>query len=110
MSFRATATKAGNSRGLRLDAGLYKEHPEFASGEYQVDVIAPGRLLVRADTGETVESESADPVLGAFLAFMESQMQSHPDLVSAFDPAQLALVDTLVDGVVVDDENFPVSQ
>ena len=54
MSFHATATKDGNSKGLRLDAALYRDHPEFAFGEYVVDVIAPGRLLVRANGPEEV--------------------------------------------------------
>jgi len=106
MSFHATATKVGNSRGLRLDAALYREHPEFLSGEYEVDVIAPGRLLVRA--GTSVVDETSDPVLGAFLAFMDAQMALRPDLLNSFDPAQLDVVDALIEGVTVDEStDFP---
>lgn len=109
MSFHATATKVGNSKGLRLDAALFRAHPEFASGEYAVDVIAPGRLLVRAEMRDDASAvEEADPVLGAFLAFMEQQVAANPGMLSAFDPAQLALVASLVEGVDADDETeFP---
>jgi len=105
MSFHATATKVGNSRGLRLDAALYRDHPEFAAGEYVVDVIAPGRLLVRA-TGheETAAEVEADPMLGAFLAFMDQQMASNPTLFTPLDPAQIALIASLVEGVEASDD------
>lgn len=107
MSFHATAARVGNSRGLRLDAALFREHPEFQSGEYAVDVIAPGRLLVRAET-MTAMAETADPVLSAFLAFMDTQMALRPDLLTSFDPAQLELVNALVEGVDVGDSTvFP---
>ena len=95
---------------LRLDAALYRDHPEFAAGEYEVDVIAPGRLLVRADVRNDASAvEEADPVLGAFLAFMDHQMAANPGLFTAFDPAQLALVASLVEGVDADGQTeFPV--
>ena len=105
MSFHATATKVGNSRGLRLDAALYRDHPEFASGEYVVDVIAPGRLLVRANGHEqTVAEVEADPMLGAFLAFMDQQMSSNPTLFTPIDRAQIALIASLVEGVEASDD------
>ena len=109
MSFHATATKVGNSKGLRLDAALYRDHPEFASGEYVVDVIAPGRLLVRANGGEELTAEAeADPMLGAFLAFMDQQMSADPARFSAMDRAQAALIESLVEGVDADeDTEFP---
>ena len=109
MSFHATATKVGNSKGLRLDAALYRDHPEFASGEYVVDVIAPGRLLVRAKGPELVTAEAeADPMLGAFLAFMDQQMLASPALFTALDRAQVALIESLVEGVDAnDDTEFP---
>ena len=109
MSFHATATKVGNSKGLRLDAALYRDHPEFASGEYVVDVIAPGRLLVRANGREEVTAEAeADPMLGAFLAFMHQQWCADPALFTAMDRAQVALIESLVEGVDADDDTeFP---
>ena len=72
MSFHATATKVANSKGVRLNAALYRDHPEFASGEYVVNAIAPKRLRVRANRSEKVICETeSDPMIGAFLAFMD---------------------------------------
>ncbi|WP_373069562.1 type II toxin-antitoxin system PrlF family antitoxin [Gemmatimonas sp.] len=109
MSFHATATKVGNSTGLRLDAALYRDHPEFASGEYVVDVIAPGRLLISPNgPDEPMADEDADPMLGAFLAFMDQQMSSNPALFTPLDSAQSALIASLVEGIDADDDTeFP---
>ena len=109
MSFHAIATKVANSKGLRLDAALYLNHPEFASGENVVNVIAPGRLLVRANGPEEVTAEAeADPMLGVFLVFMEQQMCADPALFTAMDRAQVALIDSLVEGVDAEcDTEFP---
>lgn len=96
MTYHATATSTGNSKGLRLDAALYREHPEFARGQFDVDVIAPGRLLVCArgpvDSG-------ADPVFDAFFAFLDQQMATQPTLITPFAAQDIAGVDALLDGV-----------
>ena len=107
MSFRASATTMGNSKGFRLDAALYREHPEFASGEFEVDVIAPGRLLVRAEPGP-VDAGAADPVFDAFLHFLSQELKAHPEQVTSFTVADLRRVGELVAGVEVDrDADFP---
>lgn len=99
MTYHATATSTGNSKGLRLDAALYREHPEFASGQFDVDVIAPGRLLVRAlQEAEPV----ADPVFDAFFAFLDHQMAANPAQITPFSAKDSAGVEELLDGVVAD--------
>ena len=65
-----------------------------------VDVIAPGRLLVRANGPEEVTAlAEADPMLGAFLAFMDQQMCADPALFTAMGRAQVAPIESLVEGV-----------
>ena len=99
MTYHATATSTGNSKALRLDAALYREHPEFASGQFDVDVIAPGRLLVRAlQDAEPV----ADPVFSAFFAFLSQQMVDNPARITPFSARDIAGVDELLDGVVAE--------
>ena len=99
MSYHATAATVGNSRGLRLDAALFKTHPEFAKGEYEVDVIAPGRLLVRAETQSAAE---ADPVFDAFLSFMEREMTQHPEQITPLTGTQNQEAAALIEGIDVD--------
>jgi hypothetical protein len=103
MSYRASAAAVGNSKGLRLDGALFREHPEFANGTFEVDVIAPGRMLVRAKA-HAVTQETQDPVLDAFLGFLGHQMASRPDLLTGMTASDLREVDELVAGVEVDDD------
>ena len=43
--------------------------------------------------------EKHDPVLLGFLGFLEAKMTTHPALIAAADPAQLARIGKLVKGV-----------
>jgi antitoxin PrlF len=81
MVYHAKAATVGNSKALRLDAALFRAHPEFGTGEFAVSVIAPGQMLVQAMT-ESANDET-DPVFDAFLGFVEHQMELRPDLISA---------------------------
>jgi len=98
MTYHASATSTGNSKGLRLDAALYREHPEFARGQFDVDVIAPGRLLVCA---RQLADPEADPVFEAFFAFLDQQMATQPSLITPFSAQDIAGVDALLEGVPV---------
>lgn len=99
MTYHATATSTGNSKALRLDAALLREHPEFAVGQFEVDVIAPGRLLVRA---LRPAEAGTDPVFHAFFAFLDNQMALHPERITALSARDIEGVDALLDGVVAD--------
>ncbi len=47
--YRGKQTKTGNSSGFRFEGALFKSHPEF-NGDVTAYVLAPGRLLLTADT------------------------------------------------------------
>ena len=101
MTYRAKAATVGNSKALRLDSALFREHPEFASGEFTVNVIAPGRLLVQARS-EAPSDEETDPVFDAFLGFLEHQMTRRPDLITPATHSDMAEADDLLSGVTSD--------
>lgn len=103
MSYHASATTVGNSKAIRLDAALFRQHPEFASGEFEVSVISPGCLLVRA-AEETTETKT-DPVFAAFVGFMEHQMARRPDLLSPVTTLDFDAADALVRSVPADPES-----
>ena len=102
MSFTGRAAKTGNSRGFRFESALFAAHPEFAAGDLEADVIAPGRLLVRIRDQEAVQDEEVDPVLEAFLAFLAHQMGKHPERMEAFAAADAEGLEALVEGVEYD--------
>jgi len=101
MSYTAKATKTGNSRALRFESALFAAHPEFATGRFEADVIAPGRLLVRILDEETID-DTPDAVMDAFLAFLAVEMERRPQGVMPLTPEFVAAVDGLVAGVEYD--------
>lgn len=84
--------------GFRFEAALFKSHPEF-SGDVRANVIAPGRLLVTADS---VASRRADPVIASFLAFLQQDMILNPQHILPMDEARSSSIEQLIEGVAVD--------
>lgn len=100
MAYTGRAAKTGNSRGFRFESALFTSHPEFASGEVEAEVVAPGRLLVR--TKVTEEVGAADPIMDAFLAFLAEQMRQHPERLAFLTGDDVAGLDALLAGVDYD--------
>lgn len=64
------------------------------------------RYTIRPD-GEVVltrapRGEEADPVLGAFLAFLARDIMEHPERLQAVDAALMQRIQSLIGGVEVD--------
>ena len=99
--FSGKATKVGNSKGYRIDSGLFKAHPEF-EGDVQLTILGDGQALLsaaRPASGKKPAGEENDPVLMGFLGFLERQMAAHPEDIVAADEAQLKRIARLVKGV-----------
>jgi antitoxin PrlF len=100
MSYSAKATTVGNSRALSFEASLFRAHPEFAEGRFEAHVIAPGTMLVTAvEENTTAADVEEDPVVQAYLAFLEQQMIAHPELIQPLDPEVIARARELVEGI-----------
>ena len=107
-SYSAKATTVGNSKALRLDRALFRAHPEFATGEFKVSVLGPGAMLVTAAARATREQAETDPVLEAYLAFVEQQMVNRPESIRSLTTEDVRGLDTLLADIVVDrDEQLP---
>ena len=104
-SFGGKSTSIGNSNGFRFDAALFKANPEFF-GEVRGTVLAPGQMLISVvPTGEQKpepQDEESNPVMQAFLSFLEVQMAAHPELIEPVSEAQMAQIAALVEGVEPD--------
>lgn len=101
--FSGKATKVGNSKGYRIDSGLFKAHPEF-EGDVQLTILGEGQALLsvaKPAAGKRAAGEEADPVLVGFLGFLERQMAERPGDIVAADEAQLKRIAKLVKGVKV---------
>src|ERR1700682_1449586 len=95
--YRGKQAKTGNSLGFRFDRALFKSHPEF-NGEVRAKVIAPGRMLVSAETAASGR-RSDDVVVAAFLAFLAKEMQREPQASTPLAQALTHRIDALVEGV-----------
>lgn len=100
MPYHAKAATVGNSKALRLDSALFREHPEFAAGEFSVSVIAPGCMLVQTTTGPG--DDETDPVFDAFVGFLEQQMTERPELLSPVTAADRREAAAILRGVPLD--------
>ena len=98
--YAGKVTHVGNFKGVRVDAGFFKAHPEF-SGDVRVTVLADGQALLSAKTRGRRRSrnEDADPVMLGFLRFLQREMAEHPDQIVSADTEQLRRIGKLVKGV-----------
>ena len=95
--YRGKLTKTGNSSGFRFEGALFKSHPEF-NGEVRAHVIAPGRMLVLA---ETEARETTDPVMTSFLAFLAQDIGRAPQDIRPLDTKLAKRADKLTKGIAV---------
>lgn len=96
-------TTAGNSKAIRLDASLFKSHGEFRrDANVSAAIIGPGQMLVSVVGKPIADDVESDPVLGAFLAFLERDIKEHPERLSVIGEDEMAHLRELVKGVVVD--------
>lgn len=94
----------GNSTSLRLKKGLFDAHPSFETGaEIEATAISDDMLLVRAikhDSGQ----DDPDPVISAFLAYIEQDMMDNPQSIQPISADVLDDIAQLVEGVAFDQE------
>ncbi len=95
--YRGKQTKTGNSSGFRFEGALFKSHPEF-NGEVRAHVIAPGRMLVLA---ETEARETTDPVMTSFLAFLAQDITRTPQDIRPLDTKLAKRAEKLTKGISV---------
>lgn len=106
MSYRGKIATTGTSEGIRFEKTLFKQHPEFKQqAEVKADVIGPGTMLVSLVDNPKFQNE-ADPIINAFLSFLEKDMIAHPENISLLDAAQIARAKELTAGVIVTDDEL----
>jgi prlF antitoxin for toxin YhaV_toxin len=96
--YRGKQTRTGNSLGFRFEGALFKSHPEF-NGKVRAQIIAPGRMLVMAETGS---HEKADPVIASFLAFLARDMALSPQKIQPLSMARKRRIARLTKEIAVD--------
>lgn len=103
--FSGSLGMAGNSRSFRVEKEFFNAAPEFATlgSPIRVDIIGPGTFIVRIDT--SASEETADPVIGAWLSFIDRDIASNPGQLIGFTGPEVSELERLVSNVVVDDSH-----
>ena len=108
--FGGAITTTGRSGALRLDKAFFSSHPEFrVKAKLRVHHIGPGQALVSVEEApDAAEIDTPDPVISAYLAFLEKDMTSNPAALTPFTSAELdRLTERLQDVSVSDDDILP---
>jgi hypothetical protein len=103
--FSGSLGMAGNSRSFRVEKEFFNAAPEFSTlgSAIRVDIIGPGTFIVRIDT--PAPEETADPIIGAWLSFIDGDISSNPGQLVAFTGPEVSELERLVKNVVVDDSH-----
>src|SRR5271156_2259349 len=106
-SFSGSITTTGRSEAIRLDKALFKAHPEFRQrAKVCAHVLGPGHLLVTlADDPAATSPDDieCDPVVSAYLAFLERDMLNQPEHIAPVTEQDLVRLRRLTDGVQISD-------
>jgi antitoxin PrlF len=104
-TFSGSITTTGKSEAIRLDKALFRLHPEFRQkAKVRAQVISPGHALIAVVGDETVLSEEEDPVVTAFLAFLEKDLKDKPRRGTRLSKTSLARAKLFTRGVSVSDD------
>ena len=108
-TFTGSITTTGKSEAIRLDKALFRLHPEFRQkAKVRAQVIAPGHALISVVETATLALQEEDPIVSAFLAFLEQDMKTHPQRLSGLSKRSLARASRLTKGLrVADTEHLP---
>jgi antitoxin PrlF len=108
-SFRGSITTSGKSEAIRLEKALFRLHPEFRQkAKVRADIIAPGRALITVVDEQASAEEEEDPVVLAYLAFLEKEIKRRPERIREIPADMLERAARLTEGVTVsDDEVLP---
>jgi antitoxin PrlF len=108
-TFTGSITTTGKSEAIRLDKALFRLHPEFRQkAKVRAQVISPGHALISVIDDETLPARDEDPVVMAFLAFIENDLKMHPGRRSRLSKTSLRRAVRLTKNVkVAHDETIP---
>jgi antitoxin PrlF len=110
-TFTGSITTTGKSEAIRLDKALFRLHPEFRQkAKVRAQVISPGHALISVVDDGLAPAREEDPIVAAFLGFLEKDLKNRPCRRSRLSRASLARAVRLTKNVeVTDDESLPLS-
>ena len=96
---------SGNSHALRIDKSFVRNNPVLAQTGLRVQfkkIATNTFVFVVLDAPQDVEE--CDPVIGSYLAFLESDMRSAPSHLTPLTEQDASALERLVHDLAIDDE------
>src|SRR5208282_1874973 len=104
--YTGSVTTTGKSEAIRFEKGLFRQNPEFKQqAKVEAHVIGPGQLLVSVVNDAELDA-GEDPIVMAFLSFLDKDLKDHPDRVNVVSEAAIARAMELTKDVVVSDDDI----
>lgn len=109
VSFEGSVTTTGRSEAVRLEKAFFRAHPEFRQrARVRAQAVGEGHVLVSLSEPMVSNGDVVDPVVTAYLGFLEADMKAHPERLSPFTTAEVdAALSLIRDVEVSDDEALP---
>ena len=108
-TFTGSITTTGKSEAIRIEKALFRLHPEFRQkAKVCAQVIAPGHALISVVDAGAAPAGGEDPVVTAFLGFLEKDLKGHPGRRARLAKTAVERAGRLTKrGKVRDDEALP---
>jgi antitoxin PrlF len=105
VKYTGSITTSGKSEAIRFEKGLFRQNPEFRQqAKVEARIIGPGQMLVSV-VDESEQSPSEDPIVMAFLSFLERDMTENPKRISPVSEESINRAKQLTKDVVVSDDD-----
>lgn len=108
--YAGSVTTSGKSGALRLESAFFKGNPEFAQrAKIRAQRVSPGYVLLSVEEPPpgVRDDDVLDPMVGAFLSFLERELIAHPENIQPLRGLEnlLAALDTVEP--LRDDDGLP---
>lgn len=108
-AYKGSITTTGSSEAFRFEKSLFRQNPEFRQkASIEAHVIGPGTLLVQVTDSLPEQDAQDDPMVSAFLSFIEKDVIAHPERIAPLSVSAIARGTVLTQSVTVsDDDTIP---
>ena len=105
---KGSLATSGNSHALRIDKSFVRQHPVLAQTGSKVRFKkVASNTFVFVVLNDMDAEEPGDPVVEAYLSFLEDDMRFSPSRIASLSEPEAARLERLVDGIDPDDEIAP---